>query len=281
LTSERIAPLRFESGKLGPAMQKIYEQFGGDWKETPPSKVSQSKGSRSYSGAYGDLSEVKAEVRTLLKADFKDLKEKQLKDLLADKIWLAQKDLLDKAEAVAQALGDGQFDDYDEFEGVFEEALKKLATKKRRALKLETKEKKQLLSSVSGTNPEAEPVIKKVLTGVVSKNKGGSPNAHAGSMYGAFEYKGQVVTFQTDGSLRDSEDVPLTAETVSSLWNAVLSPDNILSIIGRFIHLEIKEIEDWKGLKSKKEALIFPRYHQLLARTNIRSIVCARGKTRV
>lgn len=46
------------------------------------------------------------------------------------------------------------------------------------------------------------------------------------------------------------------------LWNEVLKPDNILNIIGRFIHLEIKEVEDWKGLKSKKETLIFPRYHQ-------------------
>ena len=46
------------------------------------------------------------------------------------------------------------------------------------------------------------------------------------------------------------------------LWNEVLAPENLLNIIGRFVHLEIKEVEDWKGLKSKKEALIFPRYHQ-------------------
>ena len=32
-------------------------------------------------------------------------------------------------------------------------------------------------------------------------------------MYGAFEYKGQVVQFQTDGKLRDNEDVALTAKT--------------------------------------------------------------------
>jgi type I restriction enzyme M protein len=32
-------------------------------------------------------------------------------------------------------------------------------------------------------------------------------------MYGAFEYQNQVVEFQPDSNLRDSEDVPLTAET--------------------------------------------------------------------
>jgi len=46
------------------------------------------------------------------------------------------------------------------------------------------------------------------------------------------------------------------------LWNEVLLPENILKILGRFIHLEIKEKEDWEGRKYKKETLIFPRYHQ-------------------
>ncbi|CAH1569332.1 Type I restriction-modification system, restriction subunit R [Vibrio owensii] len=46
------------------------------------------------------------------------------------------------------------------------------------------------------------------------------------------------------------------------LWNEVLTPDNLLNIIGRFIHLQIEEKEDWEGRKTKKENLIFPRYHQ-------------------
>jgi type I restriction enzyme R subunit len=48
----------------------------------------------------------------------------------------------------------------------------------------------------------------------------------------------------------------------SYLWEEVLQRDNILNIIGRFIHLEIQQEEDWDGKKSKKETLIFPRYHQ-------------------
>ncbi|MCO7200924.1 DEAD/DEAH box helicase family protein [Pseudoalteromonas sp. OANN1] len=46
------------------------------------------------------------------------------------------------------------------------------------------------------------------------------------------------------------------------LWNEVLTPDNLLNIIGRYIHLQIEDKEDWEGRKTKKETLIFPRYHQ-------------------
>ena len=59
-------------------------------------------------------------------------------------------------------------------------------------------------------------------------------------------------------------DVPDDANRYATdyLWNEVLAPANILQIIGRFIHLEIKTEEDWNGRKTKKETLIFPRYHQ-------------------
>ncbi|QMV15671.1 type I restriction endonuclease subunit R [Vibrio spartinae] len=46
------------------------------------------------------------------------------------------------------------------------------------------------------------------------------------------------------------------------LWNDVLTPDNLLNILARFVHLQIEEKEDWEGRKTKKETLIFPRYHQ-------------------
>ena len=46
------------------------------------------------------------------------------------------------------------------------------------------------------------------------------------------------------------------------LWNEVLRPENLLKILGSFVHLQIEEKEDGNGLKGKKETLIFPRYHQ-------------------
>jgi type I restriction enzyme R subunit len=59
-------------------------------------------------------------------------------------------------------------------------------------------------------------------------------------------------------------DLPEDVDSYATayLWNEVLAPANILQIIGRFIHLEIKSEEAWDGRKSRKEALIFPRYHQ-------------------
>jgi len=46
------------------------------------------------------------------------------------------------------------------------------------------------------------------------------------------------------------------------LWNEVLLPHNLLTILARYAHLQIEEKEDWEGRKTKKETLIFPRYHQ-------------------
>jgi len=59
-------------------------------------------------------------------------------------------------------------------------------------------------------------------------------------------------------------DIPENQDQYATnyLWNQVLLPDNLLNIIGRFIHLEIKDSENWEGRKVKKETLIFPRFHQ-------------------
>ncbi len=46
------------------------------------------------------------------------------------------------------------------------------------------------------------------------------------------------------------------------LWNEVLLPDNLLTILARYVHLQIEDKEDWEGRKFKKESMIFPRYHQ-------------------
>jgi len=65
-----------------------------------------------------------------------------------------------------------------------------------------------------------------------------------------------------DGGAGNSVPTDMDRYATDYLWNEVLLPDNLLSILGQFIHLEIKDVEDWEGRRSKKEALIFPRYHQ-------------------
>jgi len=66
---------------------------------------------------------------------------------------------------------------------------------------------------------------------------------------------------QEGGAGNDVPDDPNRYAT-DYLWNEVLLPDNLLNILARFVHLEIKEKEDWDGRKYKQETLIFPRYHQ-------------------
>ena len=48
------------------------------------------------------------------------------------------------------------------------------------------------------------------------------------------------------------------------LWEFVWKPETFLEILGEFMHLEVKEV-DQAGKKVTKESLVFPRFHQLVA----------------
>ena len=56
------------------------------------------------------------------------------------------------------------------------------------------------------------------------------------------------------------------------LWREVLSPDSLLDILGRFMHLQVDEkrvLKDGKIQKITRETMIFPRYHQLQVVRNL------------
>ncbi|MEY0842346.1 type I restriction endonuclease subunit R [Providencia rettgeri] len=58
-------------------------------------------------------------------------------------------------------------------------------------------------------------------------------------------------------------DIPEDGSYATSyLWNEIFQKDNLLLILGRYIHLEVKDVENLDGSISQKETLIFPRYHQ-------------------
>lgn len=48
----------------------------------------------------------------------------------------------------------------------------------------------------------------------------------------------------------------------SYLWEHVFAPDAWTRILGRFLHLQKEEQQDFHGRRTTKETLIFPRYHQ-------------------
>ncbi len=212
-SNERIESLRFESGKLNAAMQAVWERFLNE----PQSLSSGSKSSANAAktGANAQrLKQLEADIRSLVKADFPDLKEKEIKDLLDPDTWLAAQELLDKAKALQAVIGTDQHDDFNAFEETLAQAVKAAS------IELDAKQRKQLIAAVSWTNPDADPVIKKVLGPVTlpsgesaSKGRRGLKALAANPIYGTFEYRGQIVEFQPDSDLRDNEDVPLTVQT--------------------------------------------------------------------
>ncbi|MFD1436917.1 SAM-dependent DNA methyltransferase [Acinetobacter sp. ANC 4282] len=179
ITDEAIAFLRFAPKPFNAVMQSIYEQFGTTWTDA------------STDQSYGDLSELALEVRALIKAEYPELKEKDIKDVLDSKIWLFQKELMHKAQALQDQIGTAQSDDFNQFDESLKQAFK--ATD----IKLDSKEKKQFLDAITWKNPEAEPVISKVVKGAENP------------LYGQFTYNGKVVEFVQDGDLRDAENIAL------------------------------------------------------------------------
>lgn len=199
ITDKAIASLRFAPKPFNAVMQSIYEQFATTWTDA------------STDESYGDLSEVALEVRALVKAEYPELKEKDIKDVLDSKIWLFQKELMQKAQALQDHIGTAQSDDFNQFDETLKQAFK--ATD----IKLDTKEKKQFLDAITWKNPEAEPVISKVVKGAENP------------LYGQFTYNGKVVEFVQDGDLRDAENIALnpnvdTIDLIESYFKREVQP---------------------------------------------------------
>jgi type I restriction enzyme M protein len=185
-SDERIATLRFATGALNGAMQWIYSEYGQNhgaqgWSDAPDSPD------------YGDLMAHTDEIRVHCKRHFADLKEKQIKDLLDRETWLTQKRTLLKARALQQIIGTAQFDNFN----AYDDALKAAAA----GIALDAREKKQIADAVSWKNPAAEKVIKKI-------HKDKKTNS-ANPLYGLFPVGKEVVEYQTDGDLRDFENIAL------------------------------------------------------------------------
>lgn len=60
----------------------------------------------------------------------------------------------------------------------------------------------------------------------------------------------------------EGNDVSDIGYPTAYLWNEIFEKDNLLIILGRYIHLQVEDKEQLDGTIVKKETLIFPRYHQ-------------------
>ncbi|EMB0991203.1 N-6 DNA methylase, partial [Enterobacter hormaechei] len=217
VTDEAIATLRFAPKPFNAPMERLYEEFASQWQEE----------------TYGDFSELEAEARAIIKAEFAELKEKQIKDLLDSKLWLAQRGLMEKAQQIQTALGvqaGGKTlvsNDFNQFQLTLKGAIKTAG------VKLDTKENKQFIDAITTKNPDAEPVVKKTL------------KEAAQPLYGAFEYKGKVVEFEQDGELRDNENVPLNpAVSTSDLIENYFESEVLPHVNDAWINADKRDAKD-------------------------------------
>ncbi|SKA56566.1 type I restriction-modification system subunit M [Photobacterium toruni] len=223
ITDAAIESLRFAPKPLNAPMERLYNEFGTAWNEDN----------------YGYLAEVETEVRALIKAEFSELKEKQIKDLLDSKLWLFQLSLMDKAQQLQTAV-DAMFvekemaggrnvvsNDFNQFDITMKGAFKTTG------IKFDTKEKKQFFDAVTFKNPDAEPVIKKVI------------KEAAQPLYGSFNYNGKVVEFQPDGDLRDNENVPLDSNvTTTELIESYVKREVLPHVSDAWINADKRDEKD-------------------------------------
>ncbi|KJF90422.1 type I restriction-modification system subunit M [Photobacterium leiognathi] len=223
ITDAAIESLRFAPKPLNAPMERLYNEFGTAWNEDN----------------YGYLAEVETEVRALIKAEFSELKEKQIKDLLDSKLWLFQRSLMDKAQQLQTAVSamsvgekmaggrDVVSNDFNQFDITMKGAFK--AT----GIKFDAKEKKQFFDAVTFKNPDAEPVVKKVL------------KETAQPLYGSFNYNGKVVEFQQDGDLRDNENVQLDSNvTTTELIESYVKREVLPHVSDAWINADKRDEKD-------------------------------------
>ena len=130
----------------------------------------------------------------------KAVPDKRRKKLLDPATWLRDKNLVELTTLARQELGEGVFDDHNEFRTHFD------ATMKAHGKKLSAPEKKAIYKAVSWRDESAPPVIAKR-----SKLKAGE-HFEPGYDGANLEHVGKdrfMVEYEADTDLRDTEQVPL------------------------------------------------------------------------
>lgn len=196
---ERIATLRFTPG-MQEIMEWVYGKFGED--------------------VYTNLKAHAEAIEAHLEREEISLSPKNRKELLSEATWLAQRDILQTAQQLAEKIGSEEFLDFNSLEGIVDNALKALS------VKLAAPVRKQILNAVSWRDERAEKVIKKV------HKLSGAKLDELLSQLGTAEDKlndygyllttaGQYIEYEPDSELRDTENVPLALDTSLSASSVI------------------------------------------------------------
>lgn len=175
-TAKRVASLRFVSNNAA-LREELYKEFGNEvYDKKATTKLEQWL--LSYFMQDSDEEETEDGEAEITIASLPKKKQKIVKQLCDIAIWQRDLDLMNHAKTLAEIFGDKLFDDFNVFEEKLDKELKK------QNLKLAAKDKKDLLSAVSWTDPKAAAVIKK-------------------------KHKDGTIEYVSDPALKDYENIPL------------------------------------------------------------------------
>ncbi|QLI82647.1 SAM-dependent DNA methyltransferase [Chitinibacter fontanus] len=192
-TPERIATLRYTPG-MQDIMEWVYAKYG----DAVYSNDLQS-GLKSHAEAIEDH----------IEREEMALSPKNRKELLNVATWLAQREIMQYAQQLADAIGDAEYLDFNQFEITFDQTAKGLS------LKLASNEKKQIINAITWRDERAAKVIKKVHKLNAAKQQellaelATTADKLADYGYWPTEKSSEYIEYETDSELRDTENVPL------------------------------------------------------------------------
>jgi type I restriction enzyme M protein len=187
-TTEKIGELRFDKS-LKEAMVWAYETYG--------------------ESIYTDVQKYEKDILDWCEKQDMNLNAKQSKALVHPDTWQKQLDQMQTAITLMDHIGEETYNDFNAFKEKVDQVIKQLK------IKLSATEKNAILNAVSWYDAEAAKVIKSSIK--LSGEKLDKLLDHLGcvekdlSDYGYFpsDTKGVYIEYETEGDLRDTENVPL------------------------------------------------------------------------
>ncbi|MBY5959609.1 type I restriction-modification system subunit M [Membranicola marinus] len=187
-TEERIADLRYDKYLKEP-MEWAYENYGDQ--------------------VYSDLKSIEKELLEWCEENDFKLSARRRRALTSEKTWKKQKEILDAALLLMEAIGTDEFPDYNVFVGQVDKTLKD------QKVKLTASEKRQILSAVSWYDAAAAKVVRKKQK--LKSEKLAQLLDHLGCTeedlpdfgYYPGDRPHEYILYESETDLRDSESVPL------------------------------------------------------------------------
>ncbi|HHU0331267.1 TPA: type I restriction-modification system subunit M [Klebsiella variicola] len=198
-TQDAIASLRFDK-QFSDVMTHLYSEYGDDVYKETGFGIDQKKSFLKF---------IEKEIIIWCEENEISLNAKAKAKLLDVKHWLALKSVLETAQKLMSDIGNGEFNDFNEFTSLVDKSLKTIG------VKLSSSEKNAILNAVSWYDESAKKVVKKVfklsgdkLDELLDRYECELDDLPDFGYYPSGK-KGEYITYETNADLRDTESVPL------------------------------------------------------------------------